>query len=111
MRLRVDSFMLGVCALAISQPPTVLGVLHSQAHPTTGACALCTLPLTGGKPATGWKLEEGKGQTPVPPFCSTRKPPTPARVQHVDQLLCQKAHKNRHWFSCAIEPRHPPVGA
>ena len=64
-----------------------------------------------GKSARGWKLDVGEGLSPVAPCRSILEAPNPARVQHVDQLLCREVYKNRHWASCAIEPRHPPVGA
>jgi hypothetical protein len=33
-------------------------------------------------------LDVGEGLSPVAPSCAIREAPNPARVQHVDQLLC-----------------------
>ena len=62
-----------------------------------------------GKSARGWKLDVGEGLSPVVPCRSIREAPKPAKVQHVDQLLCREVYKNRHWSPCAMEPRHPTV--
>ncbi len=67
--------------------------------------------LRAGVSAIGWTLDVGEGLSPVAPCRFILEAPNPAGVQHVDQLLCREVYKNRHWSPCAIEPRHPPVGA
>src|SRR5262249_12612872 len=86
-----------------------IGFSHTKGEPLPRLHTL-TEQSSGWESANGWKLDVGEGLSLVALSCSIREAFNPARVQHVDQLLCREACKNRHWSSCAIEPRHPPVG-